>query len=365
MSPELLYQIALSLVPNIGPVQAKILIEHYGRASSVFNARIDDLKHLEGIGEIRAKCIKSFSAFDIAEKEIRFIEKFGIKPLFLADAAYPQRLLNCYDSPLLLFYKGNANLNTSRVVAIVGTRHNTEYGKQATEKLVSELAGLDVLVISGLAFGIDAIAHKAALANSMETIGVLAHGLGQVYPSQHAAIAKEMTKAGGLITEFRSNTMPDKHNFPTRNRIVAGMSDAVIVIETRTKGGSIITAELANGYNRDVFAIPGKNTDIKSAGCNLLIRDNKAVLLSDTSFLLQTMGWTSQKNKPHKQRELFTDLSENERVVVNILAQKESVHIDEICFKAHINTSLVAAAILNLELQNIITALPGKMYSLQ
>ena len=188
----------------------------------------------------------------------------------------------------------------------MGTRHNTEYGKQATEKLVSELAGLDVLVISGLAFGIDAIAHKAALANSMETIGVLAHGLGQVYPSQHAAIAKEMTKAGGLITEFRSNTMPDKHNFPTRNRIVAGMSDAVIVIETRTKGGSIITAELANGYNRDVFAIPGKNTDIKSAGCNLLIRDNKAVLLSDTSFLQRWDGLLKKTSRINNASYLLT-----------------------------------------------------------
>ena len=188
MSPELLYQIALSLVPNIGPVQAKILIEHYGRASSVFNARTDELKHLEGIGEIRAKCIKHFSAFDIAEKEIRFIEKFGIKPLFLTDPEYPRRLLNCYDSPLLLFYKGNADLNSSRIVAIVGTRHNSDYGKQAAEKLVKELADLDVMIISGLAFGIDAIAHKAALAHNLDTIGVLAHGLGQVYPSQHTVL---------------------------------------------------------------------------------------------------------------------------------------------------------------------------------
>ena len=191
-------------------------------------------------------------------------------------------MLNCYDSPTLLYYKGEADLNGDKIVAIIGTRNHTDYGKQITEQLVEELTEQNVVVVSGLAYGIDAIAHKAAVKNNLPTVGVLAHGLDQVYPPQHTGLAKEMLKAGGgLLTEFRSKSKPDKHNFPTRNRVVAGMSDATIVIETGIKGGSMITAELANNYNKDVFAFPGKVTDTKSAGCNYLIKNNKAILLTD------------------------------------------------------------------------------------
>ncbi|MFI5133032.1 MAG: DNA-processing protein DprA [Chitinophagales bacterium] len=367
LTNDLLYQLALTLVPNIGCVQAKILVEHFGNAESVFKAKEFRLKNIEGIGEVRANSIKSFTDFSEAEEEIKFIEKFKIKPLFITDKDYPRRLLNCYDSPTLLFYKGTADLNTSKIIAIIGTRSNTEYAKQVTDKLVKELAGQNILIISGMAFGVDAIAHKAAMKNDLPTVAVLAHGLDQIYPSEHSNLAKDMIKQdGGLLSEFRSNTKPDKHNFPVRNRIVAGMSDATIVIETSIKGGSMITAELANGYNKDVFAIPGKVTDNKSAGCNYLIKNNKAMLLTDAQELIEVMNWEDKK-KPSvkKQKELFIELSADEKIIVKILQEKETVHIDEINMKSGLSSSAVAAAILNLELEGVILSKPGKIYSLQ
>lgn len=366
MGQELLYQVALSLIPNIGPVQARILVEHFGDAESVFRARLSQLKIIEGIGEIRGRCIVNFTSFRDAEREISFIEKYKITPLFFTNPDYPRRLLNCYDTPVLLYYKGNTNLNASRVISVVGTRNNTAYGKLVTEKLIKELAGHQALIVSGLAYGIDAIAHSTALKHELPTVGVLAHGLDQIYPPAHAGLAKDMTKLGGLLSEFRSSTNPDKHNFPTRNRIVAGISDATIVIETGNKGGSMITAELANSYNRDVFAFPGKVTDHKSSGCNTLIRQNKAVLLTDTQELLEIMGWDEQKKiKPRVQKEIFIELSPDEKVIIDILKEKVSVHIDEINLKSMLSSSAVAAAILNLELQNVIASFPGKMYGLQ
>jgi DNA processing protein len=366
MNRELLYQLSLTRIPHIGPVQAKILVEHFGTAHAIFTAKETQLKRIEGIGEIRARSIKSFTGFNEAEKEISFIDQYGIQPLFLTDKNYPRRLLNCYDSPTLLFYKGTADLNHAKIVAVIGTRHHTDYGKQQAEKVVTELASFNILVVSGLAFGIDAIAHKASLKNKLPTIGVLAHGLDQIYPSQHASLARDMlAKEGGLLTEFPSHTNPDKHNFPTRNRIVAGMSDATIVIETGIRGGSMITAELANGYNKDVFALPGRTNDNKSIGCNQLIRTNKAILLTEASELIGMMNWgEQQKANPSKQRAIFIELSENEKKLLAILSEKQSVHIDELNLKTGLSNSEVAAAVLSLELQNVIVSLPGKLYQL-
>jgi DNA processing protein len=367
MNKDLLYQIALTLIPNIGPVQAKILLQQYEPAD-LFKAKKSSLEHIEGIGSIRANSIKGFNDFKTAEDEIVFIEKYKIKPLFLTDNGYPGRLLNCYDSPTLLYFKGDADLNASKIIAIIGTRNHTEYGKQLTEKLIADLAALNITIVSGLAYGIDAIGHKAALKNNLPTIGVLAHGLDQVYPSQHTGLARDIIKhGGGLLTEFRSNTNPDKHNFPARNRIVAGMSDATIVIETGIKGGSMITAELANGYNKDVFAFPGKVTDSKSGGCNSLIKNNKAVLLTEAEELIEIMGWEEKHQKPGagSQKQLFIELNNEEKIIVEILKEKDTAHIDEINFKSGLSSSAVAAAILNLELQNLVTSQPGKLYSLQ
>ncbi|HJW18320.1 MAG TPA: DNA-processing protein DprA [Flavisolibacter sp.] len=365
MSSELFYQLALTLVPNIGDVHAKLLLQQFGDASSIFKASHKELERLEGIGTIRASSIRAFNDFHLAEAELWFIEKYKIKTLFLTDPSYPQRLLNCYDSPTLLFYKGTADLNASKVVAIVGTRSNTDYGKQFTEDLIAELSSQQVLVISGLAIGIDAYAHKAALKNNLPTVGVVGHGLDKIYPSVNKGLARDMAlQNGGILSEFFSGTLPDKHNFPLRNRIVAGMSDATIVVETLISGGSMITAKLADAYNRDVFAVPGKTTDSKSKGCNYLIKNNKAILLTDAGQLLDIMGWQEKKKKVKRQKELFIELTPEERQVVDILKQKESVHIDEINISSGLSSSTVAAAILNLELQSVIGSMPGKMYKL-
>lgn len=366
MNPELLYQLSLTLVPNIGDVQAKILVNHFGDAASVFKAKKTLLEKIDGIGEVRAKSIKEFNEFHLAEHELKFIEKYKIKTLFLTDSDYPKRLVNCYDSPTLLFYKGTADLNSSKILAIVGTRSHTDYGKQFTEKLVKDIAEQNVLIISGLAFGIDAIAHKAALKNGLPTVGVVGHGLDKVYPSENTSLAKEMVKdGGGILSEFFSGTKPDKHNFPLRNRIVAGLSDATVVVETNIKGGSMITGKLADAYNRDVFAVPGRTTDKTSSGCNHLIKYNKAILLTDADELLDVLGWKEKKKeKVKKQKELFIELSAEEKQIVQLLQEKEAVHIDEINLQSGLSSSTAAAAILNLELQNVVASLPGKMYKL-
>jgi len=366
MNDDLLYQLALTLVPNIGDARARALIKTFGEAKAIFNAKPGILEKVEGISSLSIKSLKEFNDFSKAENELRFIEKYKVKPLFLTDPDYPKRLLNCYDAPILLFYKGNANLNASKIVAIVGTRLCTEYGKQFTEKLIKDLAAEDVTIVSGLAYGIDAAAHKAALKNNLPTIGVVGHGLDKIYPADHAALAKEMIQAdGGILTEFFSGTKADRHNFPLRNRIVAGMTDATVVIETEIRGGSMITAKLADAYNKDVFAVPGRTIDKKSSGCNHLIQYQKAFLLSDAKDLLQIMGWTSNKAVTKKQqRTLFVELAPEEKLIVDLLQEKESVHIDEINLQSGLSSSTVAAAILNLELQNIVVSLPGKMYKL-
>jgi DNA processing protein len=364
MNEELIYQIALTMIPNIGSVQAKLLIEHFKKAKEVFKAKKDYLENIEGIGPIRAKSIIAFEHFNEAEKEIAFIEKYKIQPLFLTDEQYPRRLLNCYDAPPLLYYRGNADLNTSKVISIIGTRNNTEYGRQLTEQLVADLENLKVVVVSGLAYGIDAIAHKAALDHNLTTVGVLAHGLDKIYPRQHTALAKQMLFNGALLTEFRKDTLPDRHNFPRRNRIVAGLADATIVVETAEKGGSIITAELANGYNRDVFAFPGRVNDTKSAGCNFLIKNNKAMLLNNGDELIDWLGWKDKKSKRKHQKELFINLTGEEQIIVDILKEKEASHIDEIYLKSGLNSSAVAASMLNLEFNNVVSSMPGKMYKL-
>ena len=305
-----------------------------------------------------------FGNFLPAEKEIEFVEKYKIQTLFLTDENYPKRLLNCYDSPTVLYYRGNADLNCSKIINIIGTRNNTDYGRLVTEQLINDLQNLQVLIVSGLAYGIDSIAHKAAIQNNLPTIGVLAHGLDTIYPAAHASLAKQMLNTGGLLTEFKKETPPDKHNFPRRNRIVAGMADATIVVETAVKGGSMITAELANGYSRDVFACPGKITDNKSAGCNHLIKNNKAILLTDAAHLVEMLGWNTKKAKPKKQKELFISLTSDEQVLVEVLKAKDTVHIDEIFLKSGLTSSTVAAGMLNLEFQNVVASLPGKMYKL-
>ncbi|RYY62942.1 MAG: DNA-protecting protein DprA [Chitinophagaceae bacterium] len=364
MHPDLLYQIALTMIPSIGPVQARLLLDHM-EARDVFRSSTSTLEKIEGIGSIRAGQIRSFHDYSAAEKEIKFIDRYRIRPLFIRDADYPQRLLNCFDAPTLLYFKGTANLNHPKIISVIGTRSNTIYGKQVTEKLVSDLSGRDVMVISGLAFGIDGIAHRSAIRHGMPTVGVLAHGLDQVYPPAHQALAREMVaKNGGLLTEFNSHSKPERFNFPLRNRIVAGMADAVVVAETNLRGGSMITAELANGYNREVFVFPGRINDPKSAGCNKLLQQNKAVLLQETTDLLELMNWDEP---PASKRVMVTEdqpLDGDEQLLFDILKDGQAWPLDAIFRHTGLDTGRMASSILGLELKNLLLSLPGKLYRL-
>ncbi len=365
MNNDLVYQIALTQIPNIGDVQAKALIAFFGNAQSIFKAKRKELDSLEGIGTVRARSIKDFTDFSSAEAESKFVEKYKITPLFITDEKYPKRLLNCYDSPAMLYYRGNADLNNSKIISVVGTRNNSDYGKMVCEKFIEELQSENMVVVSGLAFGIDTFAHRAALKCNLPTVAVLAHGLDRIYPPQNKSLAKHITEQGGLLTEFISNTNPDKQNFPKRNRIVAGLCDAIIVIESGKKGGSLITAELGNGYNKDVFAIPGRTSDPKSEGCNYLIKNNKAALIDSADDFLNMMNWkTVAKPSPKKQRELFIELLPDEKIVVDILQQQDGIQIDQLYFKSGLSSSAVATALLMLEMQGVVASLPGKVYKL-
>ena len=365
MQEEQIYQIALTMISEIGDVHAKSLLSIFGEASAIFKAKKKELSIVEGIGDRKAKLIKDFSAFAAAEKELNFISKNNYQLLFQTDDLFPKRLLNCYDAPVLLYFNGHCNLNASKIISIVGTRNNTDYGKQIVDTFIAALPNENILILSGLAFGIDAIAHKAALKNKIPTIGVLAHGLDRIYPLVHKNLSKEMIAEGGLLTEFRRGVLPDKHNFPKRNRIVAGMADATVVIETAQKGGSMITADLAATYNRELFAVPGKITDLKSTGCNQLIKENKANLFNGATDFLEWMGWQSKMVTPKKQRILFYEFTKEELVIADLLRDNQAMSIDALYLRSGLSSSAFAAALLSLELQNAIQSLPGKMFRLQ
>lgn len=364
MSKDLLFQLALSSVPQIGDVQAKILLAAFGTAEDVFRAPRRELERTEGIGKIRAASIKSFSDFSDCESEIRFIEKYDIHPLFYDSPGYPWRLKHCHDAPVMLFYKGNASLNADRILSVVGTRKNTLYGRHTCEAMIEGLSSNGVLIVSGLAFGIDSIAHRAALAANLPTVAVLAHGLDRLYPSQNKPLARKMIEQGGLVTDFRSNTNPDRQHFPRRNRITAGLCDALLVIESGSSGGSLITASIANSYQKDVFAVPGRVNDPKSEGCNKLIAANEAVLVNSHEDILQAMNWdNSTPPREARQTALFHDLTEDESTIVNMLREKNPRHLEEL-MALRIPGSHLSNTLLSLELAGIISTMPGKMYRL-
>ena len=281
LSSQLHYQIALTMLPNIGSIVAKNLIAYCGSAEAVFKASKQKLMKIPTIGEDRADSILQTEVLKQAEEELKFIADNDIHPIYFTEDEYPQRLKSCVDSPILLFYKGGADLNAEKIIGIVGTRKATDYGKEMTKKIVAELAAQDVLVISGLAYGIDVAAHQSALEHNLKTVGVLGHGLNMIYPSQHTSIAQKMTAQGGLLSEYKSFDEMSPHKFPERNRIVAGMCDALVVVESGTKGGAVITANIANSYNREVFALPGRATDKMSAGCNFLVKTFKATMIEN------------------------------------------------------------------------------------
>lgn len=363
----MLYEIALTQLSEIGPVLARNLVSYCSGVEKIFSAKQGVLEKIPGIGSVRAKAIVDSrqNCLIRAEREIKFIEKHRITPLWYLNADYPIRLQNCNDAPLLLYYRGTTDLNKKKTIAIVGTRNMTDYGRMVIEKLMAELSPFAPLIISGLAYGVDITAHKAALKNNLDTVAVVANGMDQMYPKAHLKTAKEMLEQGGILTEYMSGAIADRENFPQRNRIVAGMCDATILIESAIKGGALITAALANGYNRDVFAFPGEVNKTYSQGCNYLIKTNQAHLVDNADDIISMLNWDqSTAQKKNIQRDLFVNLSDDEQTITEVLREKDAMDIDSICIQSKLSNTSVASALLMLELNGMVQALPGKLFKL-
>ena len=370
MNEELLYTMALTRLPGLGMIGAHRLMEAAGSATTIFS----NAKNLKDIvPDVSQKVIDAIVNCDVlrlCEAEIRFAEKNGIRCLTLNDEDYPSRLRECDDAPLLLFYKGTANLNSLHIINLVGTRHATEYGRDICQRFISELHEImpDVLIVSGLAYGIDINAHRAALQYGMDTVGVLAHGLDRIYPAVHRRTAAEMLNHGGLLTEYPSGTNPDRQNFIKRNRIVAGMSDATIVVESAAKGGALITADIAESYNRDCFAFPGRIGDEFSIGCNALIRNNRATLLQSAEELVKAMSWDyTPTSSPREgiQRQLFPDLTPEEELVTSQLEKNpDGLQINTIVVNTNIPINRMTGILFEMEMKGIGRAVAGGSYKL-
>lgn len=360
---ELKYQIAITLLEGIGAIGAKKLIAYCGGAEAVFREKKAALLKIPSIGQVAAKTITKSSVFDEAEQEIEFIHKNNITPHFYLNKTYPQRLLHCEDGPVMLYTKGNMNLNAQKVISIVGTRKATVKGKAFTEKLLEEIAPHNPIIVSGLAYGVDICAHKAALKNNLETIAVLACGLDDIYPKSHFSTSEKMLQRGGLVSDYKSGTKLFPTQFAERNRIVAGMADAIVVIESSEKGGSLITADLGNGYNRDVFAVPGRPDDSQSVGCNRLIKQNKAALIESAKDIEYIMGWEKpDTSKQTNQASLFVELNTEEQIIFDILKSGKSKALDDISLTAKLPMSKTASTLLSLEFKGVVKSLPGKVY---
>ena len=363
MESKLFYQVALSKIPGIGPIHARNLLSHFQEPASIINASIESLCLVEGIGKTLAEAIKSEEYFSETRKEIDWILKNDVKTLFIDDKNYPEKLKFLSDAPILLYQKGKCSLNHPRNIAIIGTRKPSPRGIINCEKIIEGLKPYDVQIISGLAYGIDICAHKSALKHQIPTIAVLAHGLNQIYPAAHRPQARKMLKDGGLISEFSINDGPEREHFPMRNRIVAGLCDALIVIESGIKGGSIITSEYAVNYNKDVFAIPGRLKDRNAQGCNRLIKINKASLLESAEDIAYIMGW-DPKTKVPKQQELFVDLNEREQKILKALEINGESSFDKLAYEVQSQNSQLATLLLNLEFKGLIKSVPGNRFIL-
>jgi len=360
---EIFYRIALGEVEHVGVKTAKKLIGHFGSAQEVFKLSTRELMQVQGMATHRAVSISNFSAWDSIQKELEYADKNNIEVISYTDHNYPNRLKHCEDGPLVLFKKGKSDLSPAKMLSIVGTRRITEYGKSTTRKLIESLVPYNVTVVSGLAYGVDIEAHKACLDFGVPTVGVLGHGLDKIYPSSHERWANEMiSNSGALLTEFMTKTKPDRENFPRRNRIVAGMCDATIVIESAIHGGSMITAELANNYHRDVFAVPGKIGDKRSEGCNKLIKGHKAALFESVKDLEYIMGWSLPEQSKPVQRKIFVELNPEEETLLSFLRENGRTQIDELCLQLKMPVSTSVVHLLNLELNGLIRSIPGKKY---
>lgn len=365
--PDLIYQVAMGLIPGIGSITARKLISIIGSPRQVFRERRGMLLRIPGIGELMAEKISTGGLLQKAEEEILFIEKNNIKPLYFKDTDYPARLNQCPDGPIIIYMKGDIEFNDGKFLSVVGTRTPTAYGIEITQKIIASLAekGHHLVIVSGLAYGIDVCAHKAALKNGFQTIAVLGHGLQYLYPSAHYSVARKIQRQGALLTDFPGYEKPERNNFIKRNRIIAGLSDATIIVESGIKGGALITADLANSYDRDVFAIPGRVGDPFSSGPNQLIKRHHASLVENCEDIEYLLGWDRKKKSMVVQAELFRELSEEEQALLNILSEVEKLEVDLLCIRTGIPVSRVSALLLNLEFAGYVTSLPGNLYRIR
>lgn len=363
---DLFYLLALQQVEGIGDITAKKLLQHFGSPEAIFQAKKTELAKIDGIGKSTIANLHKKDGFEQAESEILFLEKEDINVFSFQCNEYPDRLKNCHDAPLLLFQSGNVNWNNSKIISIVGTRQITTYGAEFTKKLLEELEPLNPIIVSGFAYGVDIVAHQAAMDLNLQTIGVLAHGLNQIYPKTHKKYMAKMQENGGFLTEFWTYSKPDRENFVKRNRIVAGISEATIVVESAERGGSLITAEIANDYNREVFAVPGRATDKYSQGCNNLIKTQRAQMITSAADLIYLLNWdiknkTTVENKAI-QKQLFVTLSEDEQTIYNYLQTKGKELMDIIALDCDLPIFKISSILLNMELKGVVKPLPGKVF---
>ncbi len=359
---KLEHQIALTLLTGAGKKKIRKILAHFEDSSDFFKASKHCLKSIPGIGEKFLHQLDRKKALIDAEKYTSLFENKKIEPVFYKDEQFPYRLNQCDDAPVLLYKMGNMDCNLPKVVSIVGTRNASSYGRKICDELLQSFVGKNIVVVSGLAYGIDIYAHKLCVELGIQTIGVLGHGLDRIYPQAHTSLAQKMLEHGGLLTEFLPGSNPDRENFPMRNRIVAGMCDATIVIESGERGGSLITAELANDYARDVFAFPGDITREYSKGCNYLIQKNKAHLITSSDDFFEMMNWKDESKNIPNQLQLFSELDENETKIVTLLRENCEISMDVLALKTEIPIRLMSGILLGMELKGVVKALPGNRY---
>ena len=362
---ELRYMLALQRVPNLGDTSAKKLLQFVGSAEGIFNEKKSNLLKIDGIGSLKLRELHANVLLDAAEKEIEFIEANSISFSFFKDESYPDKLKHCLDGPILIFHRGTINLQNRKILSIVGTRNVTTYGISFCEKLIEELAPTNPIIVSGFAYGVDITTHRAAINQGLQTIGCLAHGLNQIYPKVHKKYIKQVEQNGGFISEFWSDDAFDRTNFLKRNRIIAGMSEATIVIESAEKGGSLVTADIANSYNREVFAVPGRTTDSQSQGCNDLIKTQQARLLTSAADIIYLLGWSLDDITPKPvQKQLFVVLSDEEEIIFEYLKEREKELLDSIALNCKMPTYKVSTLLLSMELKGVVRPLPGKLFQI-
>lgn len=361
-----IHLIALTLIKGVGSILARHLLHYFGNAEAIFTEKKQLLEKVSGIGQYTAaKIIESRAkALELAEKELVFIEKNKIRLYTLSDEDYPTRLCECPDAPIAFYFRGNTDLNASRIISIVGTRHATEYGRESTASLINDLATLlpNTLIVSGLAYGIDVCAHRSALKNNLPTVGVLAHGLDRIYPAAHRNTAAEMLKNGGLLTDFISGTNPDRENFLRRNRLIAGLADATVVVESAEKGGALVTADIACSYDRDVYAFPGRTHDAYSVGCNRLIQHNKAGLITSAHDLVMALCWDAAIGK--EQQKTIPFVKHPDHPILAFLSEHGESHINELATALNQPVHQLVSVLFELEITGHIKALPGGIYQL-